>query len=183
MPAERWRQRRLQGHAYDARVIERLQRFCGGRARLPALLAICALGLGLRLDYGIGRGRGGPSAGRAPPLPLAIYPALLEYQAMLMTEPLGATLLAATALCFLRACESRSPASFVGCGLLLGALVMVRPEFLVLIALLPMLAAFRLRGAVSWRQVVLPAGVLAAAACLVILPWTIRNLVVLDRFV
>src|SRR5437588_6384076 len=192
MPAERWRQRRLQGHAYDARVIERLQRFCGGRGRLLALLAICALGLGLRLDYAIrapftpvddarayariarglsedgefkqtgpqashlqpatnyspglpflvagvyelagkpdqtaarivlamlgalsvplafaiGRRLGGPNAGLAATLPLAIYPALLEYQAMLMTEPLGATLLAATTLCFLVACVSSRP--------------------------------------------------------------------------
>jgi len=41
------------GGTYDARVVERLQTWCGGRARLAALLAVCALGLGLRLDYAI----------------------------------------------------------------------------------------------------------------------------------
>jgi hypothetical protein len=255
-----------QGGTYDARVVERLQTWCGGRARLAALLAVCALGLGLRLDYAIrapftpvddarayariarelsehgrfaqggpsaprlqpatnyspglpfvvagvyevrgepdqtaarivlallgalavplafalGRRLGGPNAGLVAAVPMAIYPAILEYQGMLMTEPLGATLLAATTLCFLKACESRRPAVFAGSGLLLGATVMVRPEFLAFVVLLPALAAIHLARRTSWRQVVLPAGTIAVAACLVILPWTIRNLVVLDRFV
>ena len=255
-----------QGATYDARVVERLQTWCGGRARMVTLLAVCALGLGLRLDYAIrapftpvddarayariarelseharfaqagpsasrlqpatnyspglpfvvagvyevrgepdqtaarivlallgalsvplafalGRCLGGPNAGLVASVPMAIYPALLEYQGMLMTEPLGATLLAATTLCFLRACESARPAAFAGSGLLLGATVMVRPEFLVFVVLLPALAALHLARRTSWRQVALPAGAIAAAACLVILPWTIRNLVVLDRFV
>jgi cell division protein FtsW (lipid II flippase) len=102
---------------------------------------------------------------------------------MLMTEPLGATLLAATTLCFLKACDSARPAAFAGSGLLLGATVMVRPEFLAFVVLLPTLAAIHLARRTSWRQVALPAGAIALAACLVILPWTIRNLVVLDRFV
>jgi hypothetical protein len=256
----------LQGGTYDARVVERLQTWCGGRARLAAVLAVCALGLSLRLDYGIrapftpvddarayariarelsehgrfaqagrsasrlqpatnyspglpfvvagvyevrgepdqkaarivlallgalavplafalGRRFGGPNAGLVASVPMAIYPAILEYQGMLMTEPLGATLLTATTLCFLKACDSARPAAFAGSGLLLGATVMVRPEFLAFVVLLPTLAAIHLARRTSWRQVALPAGAIALAACLVVLPWTIRNLVVLDRFV
>ncbi len=248
-------------------MIDRLQRFCGGRAHLAVLLAVCALGLGLRLDYAIrapytpvddaraygriaqglyedgefkqagsqakrlqpatnyspglpflvagvyeiagnpdqtaarivlavlgavsiplafaiGRRLGGPIAGLVAGLTLAIYPALLEYQGMLMTEPLGATLLAATTLCFLVASESAlRTRAFIACGLLLGALVMVRPEFFVLIVVLPLLALLRMRRRRPWRRLALASALLAGAACLVILPWTIRNLVVLDRFV
>jgi hypothetical protein len=149
-----------------------------------ARIVLALLGaLSVPLAFALGRRFGGANAGLVASVPIAIYPALLEYQGMLMTEPLGATLLAATTLCFLRACDSRRPAAFASSGLLLGATVMVRPEFLVFVLLLPALAAIHLARRTSWRQVALPAGAIALAACLVMLPWTIRNLVVLDRFV
>jgi hypothetical protein len=149
-----------------------------------ARIVLALLGsLAVPLTFALGRRLGGANAGLVASVPMTIYPALLEYQGMLMTEPLGATLLAATTLCFLRACESARPAAFAGSGLLLGVTVMVRPEFLVFVVMLPALAALHLARRTSWRQVALPAGAIAAAACLVILPWTIRNLLVLDRLV
>jgi hypothetical protein len=102
-----------------------------------------------------------------------------------MTEPLATTLLAGGLLCFLRACELRRPWPWVGTGLLLGALAMLRPEYSVLIPLLPALGALRLhREAGGFRRSSLLGPTLAlGCACLAVLPWTVRNFVVFDRLV
>jgi 4-amino-4-deoxy-L-arabinose transferase-like glycosyltransferase len=250
-------------------VRERLESACGGRNRALALVALLALGLGLRLDYAIrapdrpvddarayarisralfegegftqgdgpryrhlqpasnyspglpllvagvyeirgaaderaarivlallgslavpfafllGRRLGGPTAGLVAAVPAAIYPATLEYGGMLMTEPLGTAVLAGALLAFLRAVDARKPWPWVGTGLLLGALAMLRPEYAVLVPLLPALGALRLRrgrGGFDRGSLAGPALALACA-CLVVLPWTIRNLVVFDRLV
>jgi Dolichyl-phosphate-mannose-protein mannosyltransferase len=141
--------------------------------------------LAVPLAFFLGRRLGGPGAGLIAMLPVAIYPALLEYGGMLMTEPLATTVLAGALLCLLRACELRRPLPWIGGGLLLGALAMLRPEYLVLIPLLPGLALLRLRREEGcFRRDTLWGPVLAVGlACLVVLPWTIRNFVVFDRLV
>lgn len=250
-------------------MTERVQRRLGGRGKALCFLAICALGLGLRLDYAIRapnhpiddarayarissalyRGEGftqgdgpgyrhlqaasnyapglplltaaiyevgggvdeeaariiyaligslavplafflgkrlaGPGAGLIAMAPVAIYPALLEYGGMLMTEPLATTVLAGALLCLLRASELRRPLPWVGAGLLLGVLTMLRPEYLILIPLLPALALLRLyRGEGRLRRGLVWGPLLAVGcACLVVLPWTIRNFVVFERLV
>jgi Dolichyl-phosphate-mannose-protein mannosyltransferase len=249
-------------------VRERLESACGGRGRALILIALLALGLGLRLDYAIrapnhpvddarayarisralfegegfsqgdgpgyhhlqpasnyspglpllvagiyeirgaaderaarivlallgalavplafllGRRLGGPTAGLVAAAPTAIYPATLEYGGMLMTEPLAGALLAGALLVFLHAADARRPWPWVGTGLLLGALVMLRPEYAVLVPLLPALGALRPRRDTGLDRGSLAGPALAlACACLVVLPWTIRNFVVFDRFV
>ncbi len=114
-------------------------------------------------------------------LVVAVYPALLEYQGMLMSEPLAATLLSGGVLAALWAWEG-SLGRWLPPGGLFGALALVRPEYLgvaVLVALA--IAARELRG--DWRNSLLRAAVLLGAALLVVAPWTIRNAVALDRFV
>lgn len=141
--------------------------------------------LAIPFAFLLGRRLGGPTAGLIAAVPTAIYPATLEYGGMLMTEPLGTALLAGTLLTFLHAVETRRRVSWVGTGLLLGALAMLRPEYSVLIVLLPLLAALRLRhneGAFG-RGALLGPALALGCACLAILPWTVRNLVVFDRFV
>jgi hypothetical protein len=250
-------------------VTERVQRRLGGRGKALCFLAVCALGLGLRLDYAIrapnhpvddarayarisdalyrgegftqgtgpgyrhlqdastyapglplltaglyelwgsadeeaarivyaligslavplafflGRRLGGPTAGLIAMAPIAIYPALLEYGGMPMTEPLSTTVLAAALLCLLRASELRRPLPWAGTGLLLGALAMLRPEYAVLIPLLPGLALlrFRRREGRLHRGAVWGPALAVGLACLVVLPWTVRNFVVFDRLV
>jgi hypothetical protein len=114
-------------------------------------------------------------------LVVAIYPALLEYQGMLMSEPLAATLLSGGALAALWAWDGGWSRWFLP-GALFGALALVRPEYLGVAVLVGIAVAVRAlpRG---WRSSLLPAGVFFAAALVVIAPWTIRNAVALDRFV
>ena len=102
---------------------------------------------------------------------------------MLMTEPLGATLLSGSVLAILRAADRPGAARWLGPGLLLGATAMVRPEYLavaVLMALLLFARSLRPQGA---RRALAQAAVLLAGVAIVVAPWTIRNLIVLDRFV
>jgi hypothetical protein len=144
---------------------------------------------------------------------VAIYPALLEYQGMLMSEPLAATLLSASILAILWAADInrsgpsngereergsengpslarpqdplslRYPfAAWLLPGVLLGAAAMVRPEYLG-VAFLLALVVFA-RGARSeWRRALGQAAILLAGVVLVVVPWTIRNVVALDRVV
>jgi 4-amino-4-deoxy-L-arabinose transferase-like glycosyltransferase len=154
--------------------------------------------LAVPFAFFLGKRLGGPGAGLIAAVPTAIYPALLEYTGMLMTEPVGTALLSGTVLAFLRASDPTSGPSrgpWVLAGLLLGAMAMLRPEYAILIPVLPTLALFRLhrRGEIPWSRLrrgdgsawkrLAPAALMAACACLVILPWTIRNFVVYDRFV
>jgi 4-amino-4-deoxy-L-arabinose transferase-like glycosyltransferase len=148
------------------------------------LLALLSA-LAIPLTFMLGKRLGGPAAGILAALPMAIYPALLEYTGMLMTEPLGTTLLAGLLLALIRALEEPGAGRFAAAGLLQGALALLRPEYLLLIPLLAVVAWLRLRRR-SDRPAREPIGapaLMLACACLVILPWTVRNLIVLDRLV
>jgi hypothetical protein len=67
----------------------------------------------------------------------------------------------------------------VAFGLLMGLLALTQPGFLTLPALGALTLFLRLR----WRQVMLFAGLSLPAMLLVLLPWWIRNFIVLDAFV
>jgi hypothetical protein len=66
-------------------------------------------------------------------------------------------------------------------GLLLGALVLVRPEYLGISFLLA--AVVLVRDRPEWRVGLVNAAILLAGIALVVAPWTVRNAVALDRFV
>jgi hypothetical protein len=114
-------------------------------------------------------------------LVVAIYPALLEYQGMLMSEPLAATLLSGGVLAALWAWDG-SWARWVLPGALFGALALTRPEYLGIAVLVALVIAARELPR-DWRPSLLRAAVFLTAALVVIAPWTIRNAVALDRFV
>jgi hypothetical protein len=114
-------------------------------------------------------------------LVVAIYPALLEYQGMLMSEPLAATVLSGGVLAVLWAWDG----GWVGWllpGALFGALALARPEYLgVAVLVAALIFAREARG--DWRHSLLRAAVFFGALVVTIAPWTIRNAVALDRFV
>jgi hypothetical protein len=116
---------------------------------------------------------------------VAVYPALLEYQGMLMSEPLAATLLSGAVLAMFWAHDARQAGAACGWllpGALLGALAMVRPEYLgVTILLGAVVFGSGIRD--DWRRALASAAILLAGVVLVVAPWTIRNAVALDRAV
>jgi hypothetical protein len=120
-----------------------------------------------------------PALGGA--LVVAVYPALLEYQGMLMSEPLAATLLSGGVLAALWAWDGGAWRWLLP-GALFGALALVRPEYLGVAVLIAMVIAVRELPR-DWRPSLLRAAVFLGAALLVIAPWTMRNVIALDRFV
>jgi Dolichyl-phosphate-mannose-protein mannosyltransferase len=139
--------------------------------------------LSVLFTYLIARRLSGPVAGLIGAGAIAIYPALLEYQGMLMGEPLAATLLSGAVLAMLWAADQPHPsrARWLVPGALLGALAMVRPEYLVVAFLLAIVVSVR-RASVEWRRSLTQAAILLAGVAVVIAPWTIRNAIALDRF-
>lgn len=113
---------------------------------------------------------------------VAIYPALLEYQGMLMSEPLAATLLSASVLTMLWAADRNGRWDWLAPAALLGATALVRPEYLGIALLLGLVVVARAAHA-DWRRGAIQAAVLLAGLVLVVGPWTTRNAVALDRFV
>ena len=98
----------------------------------------------------IGRRLAGPNAGLIAAAATAAYPALLEYTGMLMTEPVGTALLSGMLLLYLRAREGTRAWPWAATGVAIGALAMLRPEYLLFVAVLPVLAVLPWRGE-SWR--------------------------------
>lgn len=140
--------------------------------------------LAVLFAFFLGRRLAGPGAGLFGAVPVAVYPALLEYSGMLMTEPLATALLGGMTLLFLRARERATLWPWAAAGLALGAMVMLRPEYLLLVPILPLLALLPWgRGAPLARPLLAGAALMAACACLVLLPWTVRNFVAFDRVV
>jgi 4-amino-4-deoxy-L-arabinose transferase-like glycosyltransferase len=122
------------------------------------------------------------AAGLVAAAAVAVYPALLEYQGMLMSEPLAATLLSGAVLAIFWAGDRDGWAAWLLPGLLLGATAMVRPEYLGVALLLGVVVLARtVRG--DWRRALARAAVLLAGVILAVAPWTIRNATALDRAV
>lgn len=156
----------------------------GGIHERSARLLLALLGsVSVLFAYLIGRRLSGPLAGLLGAAAVAVYPALLEYQGMLMSEPLAAALLSGAVLAILWAADgSHSPVRWLMPGLLLGALTLTRPEYLA-ISLLVAVVVFAREGQSGWRECLPQALVLVLGLALVVAPWTARNAVVLDRFV
>jgi hypothetical protein len=144
---------------------------------------------------------------------VAVYPAFLEYGGMLMSEPLAATLLSGAVLAVFWARDGSIAGASEGssgdaiawprwlvAGLALGGLAMVRPEYLavgVLLAVVIFLSgprlgarlAFVTQGVTSanraraWRQWFARAVIVLAGIAVIVVPWTVRNAIALDRFV
>lgn len=155
----------------------------GGVHERTARIVLALLGtLSILFTYLIGRRLSGPAAGLIGAAVIAIYPALLEYQGMLMGEPLAATLLSGAVLASLWAADAEGRLRWLLPGAVLGALTLVRPEYLG-VALLVSLVVLIGRGWRSWQGTWVQALLLLAGVAVVIAPWTVRNAIALDRFV
>jgi 4-amino-4-deoxy-L-arabinose transferase-like glycosyltransferase len=153
-----------------------------GTARIvEALLGVATI----LVVFALGRRLGGRLHGRRVGLfaafAVAVYPPFIHTTGELMSEPPAMLTLPAAILAFLWASERRSPWVWPVPGLLFGLTAMFRPEYLLVGAAFVILAA--LHSGREWRLGLATAAVFLLALLLPILPWTIRNAVVLDRAV
>jgi 4-amino-4-deoxy-L-arabinose transferase-like glycosyltransferase len=144
-------------------------------ALLGTAMVLCTFLLGLRLA--------GRAAGLLAALLVATYPAYIENNAQLLSEPIAAFLLTAGLLAFLWAAERRSAAAWLLPGVAFGALILTRPEYQAITLVFAAFAAWRVWRDRSWRLALGSTAVLLLGAALVVAPWTIRNYVELDRLV
>jgi len=179
----------------------------GGAHLTFALVLLAILGAaGIPMAYLLGRRFAGPAAGLIGAGVLAIYPALLEYQGLLLTEPLAASLLATALALFFAAVDRSRPRAqpgvrgglwtWAGTGAIFGLLALVRPEYLLLAFGLPLLwlagetlrrfmRPYRDKPAAPgpFAPALAATAVSLVATALVLAPWTIHNAIELGRFV
>jgi 4-amino-4-deoxy-L-arabinose transferase-like glycosyltransferase len=154
----------------------------GGVHERFARLVLALIGsLSILFAYLIGRRLCEPLAGLVGAGAVAVYPALLEYQGMFMSEPLAATLLSGAVLAMLWA-KAPGARRWLVPGLLLGALALTRPEYLAISLPIAVVVLAR-NGWDGWRDGLVQAFILLVGLAIVVAPWTIRNAVALDRFV
>jgi len=182
----------------------------GAHERFARLVLALISALSVLFTYLIGRRLSGPASGLIGAGAIAIYPALLEYQGMLMGEPLAAALLSGAVLAAFwaagHAFQARGSCPGAGGpaggprsvldpsaprhprerwllpGVLFGLLALVRPEYLA-VALLVSLVVLAKDVRVDWRRSLAPAAILLGGVAIVVVPWTVRNAIALDRFV
>jgi 4-amino-4-deoxy-L-arabinose transferase-like glycosyltransferase len=133
--------------------------------------------------YLLGRRLAGPGAGLLAAAGAAVYPSFIHSNGALLSEPPAIFTLPAAVLAFLWARERRSPWAWLLPGLLFGLTALIRPEYL-LVGFAFVLAAL-VAGAVTAdpRRGLAAAALLLAGLLVPIVPWTVHNLVSIDRFV
>lgn len=189
-----------------ARIVEALM---GVAAILVVFLLGRRLGEAARPRAGPGLGS---AVGLLAAFAVAIYPPFIHSTGELMSEPPAFLTLPAAILAFLWASDARQKSQARGTrpgegdpagevfvlgppppghprvrwllpGLLFGVTAMFRPEYLFVGIAFIGLAAARVWTAEGWRPGALAALLFAVAMALPIVPWTIRNVEVLDRVV
>lgn len=155
-----------------------------GTARIvEALLGVATILVVFALGWRLGGRELGRWVGLFAAFAVAIYPPFLHSTGELMSEPPAMLTLPAAVLAFLWAGEKRSTWAWLAPGVLFGLTAMFRPEYLLVGAAFVVLALIRVWHESEWRLGLAGAAVLLVALVLPILPWTIRNLVVLERLV
>jgi 4-amino-4-deoxy-L-arabinose transferase-like glycosyltransferase len=122
-------------------------------------------------------------AGLLAAFAVAVYPPFIHSTGALFSEPPAIFTLPAAVLAFLWASERRRLRAWLLPGLLFGLTALIRPEYLLVGAAFAVIALVRVGRERGWRPGLAGAALLVAALLLPIIPWTIRNQVVLDRTV
>jgi 4-amino-4-deoxy-L-arabinose transferase-like glycosyltransferase len=156
----------------------------GGVRDNAARMMLALLGAAtIVIAYLLGRRLAGGTAGLLAAAGVAFYPSFIYSNGALLSEPPAIFTLPGAVLAFLWASERRSPWAWLLPGVLFGVTALIRPEYLLVgfafaIAALVGLGRERGRQPGGVAAAVLVAGFLAPIA-----PWTVHNLVSLDRFV
>lgn len=151
-----------------------------GTARIVELLfglaAIVAV-------YLLGRRINCRPAGLIGALGVAVYPPFIHSTGALFSEPPAIFTLPAAVLAFLWAGDRDGPWRWLLPGFLFGLTALIRPDYLVVGAAFAVLAAVQVAQQRGWRPGLAGAAVFVLALLLPIVPWAVRNQVVLDRTV
>ncbi|MFL5834062.1 MAG: glycosyltransferase family 39 protein [Solirubrobacterales bacterium] len=156
-----------------------------GTARIvEALLGVATILVAFALGWRLGGRELGRWVGLFAAFAVAVYPPFIHTTGELMSEPPAMLTLPAAILAFLWASDREAHIlPWALPGLLFGLTAMFRPEYLLVGAAFVLLAALRAWQQREWRLGLAGAAVLLVALVLPILPWTVRNVVVLDRVV
>jgi hypothetical protein len=168
-----------------------------GTARIvEALLGVATILVVFALGWRLGGRLHGRRVGLFAAFAVAVYPPFIHTTGELMSAPPAMLTLPAAILAFLWASDRQANAVVPGMreemrsvwpwlvpGLLFGLTAMFRPEYLFVGFAFVVLAGVRGWQQREWRLGLAGAAVLLLALILPILPWTIRNVVVLDRVV
>lgn len=155
-----------------------------GTARIvEALCGVAAIFVVFALGRRLAPPRTRDAVGLIAALAVAVYPPFLHSTGELMSEPPAILTLPAAVLAFLWAAERQRLWAWAVPGLLFGLTAMLRPEYLLVGAAFVALAALRAGLERGLRPGLGAAALAALALALPILPWTVRNAIVLDRTV
>jgi 4-amino-4-deoxy-L-arabinose transferase-like glycosyltransferase len=151
-----------------------------GTARIVELL----LGLAaIVVVYLLGRRINCRPAGLLGALGVAVYPPFIHSTGALFSEPPAVFTLPAAVLAFLWAGGRDDLRAWLLPGLLFGLTALIRPEYLPVGVAFAALAVFRIGRERGWRPGLSGLALFAVAFLLPIVPWAVRNQVVLHRTV
>ncbi len=151
-----------------------------GTARIVELL----LGMGaIVVAYLLGRRVNCRPAGLVGAFGVAVYPPFIHSTGALFSEPAAIFTLPAAVLAFLWAGDRERLPAWLLPGLLFGLTALIRPEYAVVGVAFAALAAVRVAQGRGWRPGLAATALLVAGFLLPIVPWTVRNAIVLDRLV
>jgi hypothetical protein len=171
-----------------------------GTARIvEALLGVASILVVFALGWRLGCRAHRRWAGLFAAFAVAVYPPFIHSTGVIMSEPPAMLTLPAAILAFLWAADRERSVNpgvpgmrgqlwpWLVPGFLFGLTAMFRPEYLFVgaafVALAAARAALRPRGERDWRGGLTTGVVVLVALLLPILPWTVRNYIVLDKVV
>lgn len=155
-------------------------RLCGHRYAAAYAFDSLLGALTALLLYGITRNCFDRRAARLAAFLYAVYPLAIFFNLTLLTETLASFLVCLFAWCCLHLKDTRGRAWAVGAGTGLGLLILSKPGY---VAMLPFLGLWAVlvcgRSPELWKR----AGIIPLMAGLLLLPWIVRNALVMHAFI